>query len=148
MAARRGQAVRGGPALGARVEQVAQRLAARCEAALRPLGMGRSQVQQLEELAAAPGLSAAELARRVGLAAQSVATSVSLLEARGWVRRVPHPIHRRLVELTLTPAGKRILPRARKALARQEAATVAGLSAAKRKALEKLLREWEATLDD
>jgi DNA-binding MarR family transcriptional regulator len=148
MAARRKQAVRGGPALGVRLEQVAQRLAARREAALRPLGVGRSQVQQLEEVAAAPGISTAELARRVGLAAQSVASSVASLETRGWLRRVPHPIHRRLVELTLTPAGRRILWRARRALGRTEAAAVAGLSSAKRKALAVLLGEWEATLGE
>ena len=148
MPARRAQAERGGAAIGAQVERVALRLAARHEAVLRPLGLGRSQLHQLMEIAAAPGLSTAELSRRVGLAAQSVASSVASLEARGWLRRVPHPIHRRLVELKLTPSGKRILPRARKALARTEAAAVAGLSSAKRKSLATLLGEWEALLGE
>lgn len=137
---------RGKVTLGVRIRRVADALAEREEAALRPLGLGRSQVQQLEEVLAAPGLSASELARRVELAPQSVAASVLLLESRGWVRRVPHRLHRRLVELNVTPAGRRVLVRARRVLARVEAGAVAGLSAPGRKALGKLLADWDAAL--
>jgi DNA-binding MarR family transcriptional regulator len=138
--------VRGHPALVERIRRVADELAAREEAALRPLGLGRSQVLQLEEVVAAPGLSASELARRVDLAPQSVAVSVLLLESRGWLLREPHPVHRRLVELTVTPAGRRVLVRARRVLARVEAGAVAGLSAPGRKSLGKLLAGWDAAL--
>jgi DNA-binding MarR family transcriptional regulator len=131
----------------AQVRRVGRLLAAREEAALAPLGLGRSQVQQLAEVAAAPGLSASELARRVGLTAQSVAASVVALEGQGWLRRVPHPVHRRLVELSLTPAGRRVLVRAERALEGASASALSGLSAAKRKALAGLLVAWQAKLE-
>ena len=141
---------RGGPVpvqgLLPRVKRVGRLLAVREEASLQAVGIGRSQVQQLAEVAATPGLSASELARRVGLTAQSVAASVAVLEQRGWLRRVPHPVHRRVVELSVTPAGRRVLARAGRALARVSTAALSGLPAGKRKQLERLLGTWEAAL--
>lgn len=146
MSARRTKKVGRGPSLIGRVRRVFELLAAREEVGLPKRELGRSQLRQLAEVASTPGLSAAELARRVGLAPQSVGTSVLLLESRGLLRRVPHPVHRRLVELSVTAAGKRLLARAQRSLARVEAGAVSRLPAAKQKSLAKLLEDWEAAL--
>ena len=146
MPGRKRKAARGGPGLAERIGRLAGELAAREEEALRPLGLGRSQVRQLSELLKAPRLSASELARRVDHAPQSVASSVAQLESRGWLRRAPHPVHRRLVELSVTPAGRRVLGRAQGVLARVEAASVVGFPVSRRRALVRLLGEWDTAL--
>lgn len=56
-------------------------------------------------LAVSPGLSSAELARRVGVTAQSNRQSVDDLVARNLVARRPHPTHGRVAELRITDDG-------------------------------------------
>lgn len=79
------------------------------EQRLRPLGMAGAHYSLLMSVDAAPGLTGAELARRLGVTPQAVASLVARLEGRGELERRPHPRHRNVQELYLTDAGRDIL---------------------------------------
>jgi DNA-binding MarR family transcriptional regulator len=101
----------------------------RMDAALKPLGLTVSQVAILLHLQRTPGLSGAELARRLLLTAQSMATTLAQLEARGWVHRQAHPVHRAVIETMLTEAGQAVLRSGLAAVVLVEAEVTAGMSA-------------------
>lgn len=50
-------------------------------------------------------MSASDLSRRFHITPQSVTTALSQLERLGWVRRLPHPVHKRVILHELTEAG-------------------------------------------
>ena len=67
--------------------------------------MATMAVNQVMMLIDADGTTVAELARRAGIAKQSMAESVAHLEAWGLVERVPHPGDRRARLVRLTAEG-------------------------------------------
>jgi DNA-binding MarR family transcriptional regulator len=77
----------------------------RAERALTRLGLTLAQGAALRVLAVSPGLSSAELGRRVGVTAQSIKQAVDGLARRGLVERRPRPTHGRVVELWITGEG-------------------------------------------
>ena len=74
--------------------------------ALRDLGVTLTQWTVLSFLLREPGLSAADLARRSFISQQGVAGILGRLERAGLVTRTKHPTHGRIVEVTVTPAGR------------------------------------------
>jgi DNA-binding MarR family transcriptional regulator len=74
--------------------------------ALRELGVTLTQWTVLSFLLREPGLSAADLARRSFISQQGVAGILTRLERAGLVARTPHPTHGRIVEVTVTSAGR------------------------------------------
>lgn len=74
--------------------------------ALRDLGITLTQWTVLSFLLREPGLSAADLARRSFISQQGVAGILARLERAGLVTRTPHPTHGRIVEVTVTSAGR------------------------------------------
>ncbi|UUT34759.1 MarR family winged helix-turn-helix transcriptional regulator [Microbacterium elymi] len=50
-------------------------------------------------------MSASDLARLFRLTPQSVTTALNHLEKLGWVTRLPHPVHKRVIWYELTEAG-------------------------------------------
>lgn len=74
----------------------------------------------LRHLSLSSGLTGAEIARRHDVTPQSISSAVALLRKRGYVRAAAHPIHRGLVELELTPDGKKILAEAQALVASVE----------------------------
>ncbi|MFD1538951.1 MarR family winged helix-turn-helix transcriptional regulator [Nonomuraea guangzhouensis] len=76
------------------------------EQRLRPLGMAAAHYSLLIRVHADPGLTGAELARRLNVTPQAVASLVARLEDRGQLERRPHPRHRHVQELHLTDAGR------------------------------------------
>ncbi|WP_433379654.1 MarR family winged helix-turn-helix transcriptional regulator [Actinoplanes sp. CA-142083] len=50
-------------------------------------------------------MSASDLARRFHMTPQSVTTALAHLEKFGWARRLPHPVHRRVILHELTETG-------------------------------------------
>ncbi|MCX4767267.1 MarR family transcriptional regulator [Streptomyces sp. NBC_01275] len=56
----------------------------------------------LDELGA---MSASDLARLFRLTPQSVTTALAQLERLGWIRRLPHPVHKRIILNELTETG-------------------------------------------
>jgi DNA-binding MarR family transcriptional regulator len=76
------------------------------ERRLRSLGMAAAHYSLLISVHAEPGLTGAELARRLNVTPQAVASLVARLEDRGQLERRPHPRHRHVQELHLTDAGR------------------------------------------
>ena len=82
------------------------------ELQLRPLDLAVAHYTLLISVHNDPGLSGAELARRLGVTPQAVASLAGRLEGRGLLERRPHPRHRHVQELHLTDAGRDILRQA------------------------------------
>jgi DNA-binding MarR family transcriptional regulator len=76
------------------------------------LGMPVAHYTLLISVHADPGLAGAELARRLNVTPQAVASLADRLESRGQLERRPHPRHRHVQELHLTDAGRDLLRRA------------------------------------
>jgi len=85
---------------------------ARKEQQLRPLGIAAAQYSLLISVHTDPGLTGAELARRLNVTPQAVASQVARLEERGHLERRAHPRHRHIQELHLTDAGRDALSHA------------------------------------
>lgn len=79
------------------------------EQRLRPLGLAVAHYALLMSVHAEPGLAGAELARRLNVTPQAVASLVARLEGRGQLERREHPRHRHVQELHLTEAGREAL---------------------------------------
>ncbi|MFD4603058.1 MarR family winged helix-turn-helix transcriptional regulator [Streptomyces sp. NPDC058464] len=85
---------------------------ARKDQSLRPQGIAAAQYSLLICVHTDPGLTGAELARRLNVTPQAVASQVARLEERGQLERRPHPRHRHVQELHLTDAGRDALRQA------------------------------------
>src|SRR4051794_21570230 len=75
------------------------------ERPLRAVGVPGSHHAVLAKLRSKPGLTGAELARRVGVTPQAVALLTAKLVDRGLIERRRHPRHGSVQELHLTEAG-------------------------------------------
>lgn len=77
----------------------------RAQEALDGLGVTLTQLGLCVHIDELGLMSASDLARRFRLTPQSVTTALAQLERLGWVRRLPHPVHRRVILHELTEAG-------------------------------------------
>jgi DNA-binding MarR family transcriptional regulator len=109
------------------IKRAEQTLIAAKERALRPLGLTVPQFMAMYVLADHPGAPSAELARQCLVSPQNMTTVVANLEAKGLIERRRHPYHRTLVELHLTPDGRRLLPQADRVTLAVEAQLVEGI---------------------
>jgi DNA-binding MarR family transcriptional regulator len=71
-------------------------------------GVSTAQIGVLRQLANEPGLSAAELARRLLITPQGVQLAMKALEQRGLVERRPDPQHARILKAYLTDQGRKV----------------------------------------
>ena len=71
-------------------------------------GLPFSRARALWRLERGPR-SLGELAQDMGTDAPAATVLINTLEARGLVRREPHPTDRRTKQVSLTPAGRRML---------------------------------------
>lgn len=117
-----------------------QLIAAHLDVALAPAGFTASQYTVLSLVRNHGPVSSADLARRLGISAQSVGETVKALEARLLVSRRTVPGNRRTHALTLTPQGKRALGRADGLVLAAENAFFSKVSTAERAALEDTIR--------
>ncbi len=69
-------------------------------------GVSTAQIGVLRQLATEPGLSGAELARRLLITPQGVQLAIKALEQRGLVQRRPDPQHARILKAYLTDQGR------------------------------------------
>ncbi|NGO08315.1 MarR family transcriptional regulator [Streptomyces sp. HC44] len=97
------------------------------EQRLRPLGMAAAHYTLLISVHVEPGLTGAELARRLNVTPQAIASLVARLENRGQLERRDHPRHRHVQELHLTDAGREALHTADKVIADIETQITDGL---------------------
>ncbi|MFF5289219.1 MarR family winged helix-turn-helix transcriptional regulator [Paractinoplanes globisporus] len=77
----------------------------RAQEALDGLGVTLTQLGLCVHIDELGLMSASDLARRFRLTPQSVTTALAQLERLGWVRRLPHPVHRRVILHELTETG-------------------------------------------
>lgn len=71
-------------------------------------GVSTAQIGVLRQLTNEPGLSGAELARRMLITPQGVQLAVKALEQRGLVVRKPDPQHARILKAYLTDEGRKV----------------------------------------
>lgn len=118
-------------------------LAARAvkEQRLRPLGMAPAHYSLLMIVHTEPGLTGAELARRLDVTPQAVASLVAKLVEKGQLARRSHPRHRHVQELHLTAAGRRLLKSADALIASIEEQVTGHLGPRNAARLTKLLEE-------
>ncbi|MET7393489.1 MarR family transcriptional regulator [Dactylosporangium sp. NPDC005572] len=88
-----------------------------------------AQFASLMMLEASPGLSVADVARKVSSARQSANEMLGGLERAGLVERRPHPNDRRAQQIYLTDAGRERLAAARPTVRQVEERLSAGFSA-------------------
>ena len=119
--------------------QSAHLVSRRITEALAPFDLTPAQFGALVHTGREPGVSAAELARRVSLTPQSIQTALRPLIERDWVERRPHPVHRRVLGNFLTPDGAASTGRASAAVTDADARLVAGLTEADVAVLKDLL---------
>ncbi|WP_454295342.1 MarR family winged helix-turn-helix transcriptional regulator [Salana multivorans] len=86
-------------------------IAAKTEA-LRPFELTVAQYAALVSLYYVPGQSSSQLARVAAVTPQTMGTTLDKLEAKGLVRREPSSLHRKVLVVTLTPAGEALVLRA------------------------------------
>ncbi|MEV0259944.1 MarR family transcriptional regulator [Streptomyces sp. NPDC050617] len=75
---------------------------------LKPLCLTMAQFGTLYRLAVYGPMSAADLARDVGMRPQTVAQNVTALLKAGHVHRRRHPVHKRILLVELTEQGRRV----------------------------------------
>jgi DNA-binding MarR family transcriptional regulator len=76
--------------------------------AVSPHGVTTAQIGVLRQLADEPGLSGAELARRLLISPQGVQLALTALERRGLVERKPDPQHGRILQAYLSDEGRAV----------------------------------------
>ena len=113
--------------VGYELKRAQHALRLRMDAALRDVGLTTPQYAVLSQLATAPGLSSAELARRAFVTPQTMNDIVTKLEAAGLLERRPHPTHGRVREARPTARGLDALGRARPLVEAIETRMLAGL---------------------
>jgi len=106
--------------LGSAIWRTQRAIERAADALLAPLGLATPVVRILRLLDHQPGQSAADLARHMGLAPQSVALVLSVAQRSGLVERRAHPVHGRVQQVFLTPAGQLAYEKAAEAIASLE----------------------------
>src|ERR1700758_700856 len=76
--------------------------------AMKVHGVSTAQIGVLRQLANEPGLSGAELARRLLISPQGVQLALTALERRGLVERKQDPQHGRILRAYLTDHGRAV----------------------------------------
>src|SRR6201996_2995926 len=71
-------------------------------------GVSTAQIGVLRQLSNEPGLSGAELARRLLISPQGVQLALTALERRGFVERKQNPQHARILQAYLTGEGRKV----------------------------------------
>jgi DNA-binding MarR family transcriptional regulator len=123
-----------------RQAQAATRLT--LERALAELKITPPQFAVLTMLRAYPGLSGADVARVALLTPQTVGVIIRNLERDGAIRKIPHPLHGRVLQWNLTHRGETLLDRCRRHVDAVERRLTAGLGAK----AEATIRRWLARI--
>lgn len=115
------------------------------EKRLRALGMAVAHYSLLMSVHADPGLTGAEVARRLNVTPQAVASLADRLEKRGQLERRSHPRHRHVLEMYLTDGGREVLRHADAVVADVEETITQQLGLTNTKRLRSLLEKVAAT---
>jgi len=96
--------------------------------ALEPLGLTIGQYTALSVFCSSGGLSNAKLAERTMVSPQAANELIKGMEKSGWIVRKPDPNHGRIIQISLTKEGKRLLTRSNKVIAELERKMLQGLN--------------------
>lgn len=96
------------------VKQVQYKAYVRLESVLNPLGVTAVQFRILTTLSTRPNMSSAELSRLYDVKPQTMIKQIALLESKGLIDRRVSRANKRLLELSLTAAGKDALKKLQK----------------------------------
>ena len=136
-----------GERIGYLLARTHRKIQARAEEALEPLGLGQGVVDCsprhvgcLLVIAEYGPLSQQALGEMIKVDRTTIVAVVDWLESEGFVERRRNPDDRRAYALQITPAGRRWLPRADRALRSAEKDFLKPLSAAEREELKSLLQ--------
>jgi DNA-binding MarR family transcriptional regulator len=102
-----------------------------CEVALAEFDLTPTQFLLMYHLRDRHEVSAAELAREIGVRPQSIIEIIAPLERKRLVKRAASPAHRRILHTWLTPAGEQLFANALQVAARIEAELLADVSTAR-----------------
>jgi DNA-binding MarR family transcriptional regulator len=99
------------------------------EVALLEFDLTPNQFLMLLRLTSQEGMSAAQLARSIGVRPQSLTEIINPLMQKGLISRQESPEHRRVLRIRLSPAGRQLLARAQRVGRQLERELIADLSA-------------------
>lgn len=126
------------------IKKLQQKSAARLEAVLEPFGITAVQFRILSEVGQSRNISSAELSRLFDVRPQSMSKQIAGLEAAGLISRIASTDNQRVLQVSLSPAGQRILDDCFRAARDLERDLFAGLTDQEREGLRgtlhKLLR--------
>ncbi|HEY7341744.1 MAG TPA: MarR family transcriptional regulator [Ktedonobacterales bacterium] len=105
------------PRLAPALEHATHALGLWVERTFRDVGLTQAEAHVLAYLARHHDAAINDLHTSFGHKRSTLTSILDRLEARGWLRRVPHPTSRRLVAVELTEAGRAIGERVSGALA-------------------------------
>lgn len=108
---------------------------------LDPMGLTLGQYTALSVFYSSGKLSNAKLAERTMVSPQAANELIKGLEKKGWIIRKPDPNHGRIIHISLTLEGKRLLARCNKLIAQMERQMLHDLSDKEIKVLYKNLRD-------
>ncbi|MFG2953661.1 MarR family winged helix-turn-helix transcriptional regulator [Streptomyces sp. NPDC048291] len=117
------------------------------QSAIEGLGVTLTQLGLAVHLDELGLMSASDLARLFRLTPQSVTTALAQLERLGWVRRLPHPVHKRVILHELTETGLTGVADGRARIIRADAALTEVLGAEDRAATMATLRRLTVALE-
>src|ERR1700753_1329164 len=124
--------------LGYLLRQAAGAHRRRMESVLADLNTTAAQFAVMTMVNAYPGVSNADIARLALLTPPTVSVILANLEKAEAIRRVPHSIHGRIVQIELTPSGASLLQQCR----RRVHALEQDLSSDLFKADQAVIRRW------
>lgn len=117
------------------IKRVELGLRHRLDEHLRRFGVSAQQYGAISVLLRSDGASAAELARYLRVTPQAMSQLLAGLERRDLIRRHPDPAHGKVLRVSVTDKGRRILRSCDDVVGRTEAAMMDGLTADQRRIL-------------
>jgi DNA-binding MarR family transcriptional regulator len=114
---------------------------------LRPQGMTTAQLQVLKAIHLEPGASGAQLARSCHVTPQSAQALLKELEKDGWIVRSKDRVNDRILNVSLTSEGERLLVTAEKELRIIEARLWRGVPRSSVEALNVVLKRCLSNLE-
>lgn len=111
-------------------------------------GIYAGQEQIINLIAANKSLSSGEIARALGVRPPTITKSIARLQEQGFVERTTGHADGRIVRVSLTKAGKKILKKVNRATLKAEKQTLSKLSPKQQKQLRKALDTMAENLNE
>ena len=141
-------AERAEPGIAYAIARLQQRILAGVTERVAPHGLTTLQFTTLSVLNRhGSPLSTSQLARRAFMTPQSMSEVIHALEGKGYIKRDPHPNHRRTLPATLTPEGRRVLIECEDAVAEYEDWMLRGFTTESRKTFAEMVKAAVRNLD-